>query len=77
MKAGSPNHSTPTARYVDKKRLKDEGHLQVLCCMYAFLDTCDYTAICWAKLWINIKKRSVCASWRNLGDTPKQVSPYV
>jgi hypothetical protein len=22
-------------------------------------------------------KRSTCASWRNLGDTPKQVSPYV
>jgi hypothetical protein len=23
------------------------------------------------------KKGSTCASWRNLGDTPKQVSPYV
>jgi hypothetical protein len=23
------------------------------------------------------KKGSACASWRNLGDTPKQVSPYV
>jgi hypothetical protein len=33
----SPNHSTPTARYVDEKRLKDEGHLRVLCCIYASL----------------------------------------
>jgi hypothetical protein len=23
------------------------------------------------------KKGSACASWRNLGDTPKQVSPYL
>jgi hypothetical protein len=23
------------------------------------------------------KKGSTCASWRNLGDTPKRVSPYV
>jgi hypothetical protein len=33
---GTPYHSTPTARYVDKKRLEDEGHLQGLCSIYAF-----------------------------------------
>jgi hypothetical protein len=29
MRAGSPSHSTPTAKYVDEKRLKDGGHLRV------------------------------------------------
>jgi hypothetical protein len=24
-----------------------------------------------------MRRGSACASWRNLGDTPKQVSPYV
>jgi hypothetical protein len=43
---GTSNHSTPTARYVDKKRLKDGDHLQDLCSIHANLDTCDYTGIC-------------------------------
>jgi hypothetical protein len=43
---GTPSHSTPTARYVDEKRLEDGGHLQVLCSIYAFLVTCDYMGIC-------------------------------
>jgi hypothetical protein len=42
---GTSYHSNPTARYVDKKRLEDEGHLQVLCSIYAILVTCDYTQL--------------------------------
>jgi hypothetical protein len=47
---GTPYHSTPTARYVDEKRLEDEGHLRVLCSIYAFLITCDYTRL-YARLY--------------------------
>jgi hypothetical protein len=38
MRAGSPNHSTPTAKYVDETRLEDGGHLRVLCSIYADLN---------------------------------------
>jgi hypothetical protein len=35
---GTSYHSTPTARYVDEKRLEDGGHLRVLCSIYADLN---------------------------------------
>jgi hypothetical protein len=50
-RAGSPNCSTPTAKYVDKKRLKDCDHLRDLCFIYANLDTCDYMGICQEPFW--------------------------
>jgi hypothetical protein len=34
MRAWSPYYSTPTARYVDEKRLEDGVHLQDLCSIY-------------------------------------------
>jgi hypothetical protein len=42
---GSLITRTPQLSMWMDKRLEDEGHLRVLCSIYAILDTCDYTRL--------------------------------